>query len=214
MQSLSISSSTKRILCIGAHVDDIEIGCGGFLLRMLAERNDLEVVWAIATADEIRKAEAHESSEKFLADAMTRKLHFFDLPDGYLPYVGQETKKAMFDLQQQFTPDLVFTHRLEDRHQDHRLLAELTWNTYRNQIILEYEIPKYEGDLGQPNVFAPLSQEACERKIEYLQTCFNSQQDKPWFAPETFWAMLRLRGLEAKSDSHLAEAFTARKLVL
>lgn len=213
MQALSLPLSVRRILCIGAHVDDIEIGCGGFLLRLLRERNDIEVMWAIATADEQRKQEAYKSAKHFLAQAEHYQLCFFDLPDGYLPYSGDQTKKAMFALREQFTPDLVLTHRIEDRHQDHRLLAELTWNTYRNHLIFEYEIPKYEGDLGHPNVFIPLTKSDCERKIELLQICFGSQHDKGWFEPETFWALLRLRGLEAKSETHLAEAFTSRKMI-
>lgn len=207
-------SNIQRILCVGAHVDDIEIGCGGSLLRMLAEHSGIAVRWVVATSNPERRDEAAHSAREFLRDARSQHLDCWDFADGYLPYVGAQVKDAFFDLRRDFNPDLVFTHRLEDRHQDHRLLAELTWNTFRDQLILEYEIPKYEGDLGHPNLFIGLSEAICQRKAELLNRCFASQRDKPWFDQDTFWALMRLRGLESKSVSRFAEAFTARKLFL
>lgn len=206
--------NVRRILCIGAHVDDIEIGCGGTLLRLLEENPGIEVHWVVATSNPSRKAEAERSAERFLRNAASYQLTVLDFQDGYLPYIGAPVKDAFFEIQKAIEPDVVFTHRLEDRHQDHRMLAELTWNTFRAHPILEYEIPKYEGDLGNPNLFVSLSKEVAERKIELLMDCFETQTAKPWFEAGTFEALLRIRGLEAKAESNMAEAFTARKLVL
>lgn len=204
--------SIKRVLCLGAHADDIEIGCGGTLLRLLEDQPGLSVLWVVATGNEVRQREARRSAERFLHRAEHFDVHLWGLQDGYLPYLGRAVKDAFFELRTAFTPDLIFTHRLEDRHQDHRLLAELTWNTFRDHLILEYEIPKYEGDLAQPNLLVPLSPSICEQKIELLLECFPSQTEKPWFQADTFRALHVLRGLEANADSGLAEAFTARKL--
>ena len=213
-------SNVEHILCIGAHGDDVEIGCGGTLLRLIAQRQaddqDVHVHWFIATSNETRGPEIKESANKFLDRSTSFNLSCQDFRDGFLPYMGTQVKESLFELRDAlpWKPDLIFTHRLEDRHQDHRLLAELTWNTFRNHCILEYEIPKYEGDLGQPNFFVPLTQSLAARKVELLQECFPSQLDKPWFKPETFWSLLRIRGIESGSGSPFAEAFTARKLVV
>jgi len=209
-----VPDQLDRILCLGAHADDIEIGCGGTLLRLLDERPELEICWVVFAADGERAAEARDSAERFLHGAAEKEIRVEGFRDTFFPYQGEQIKEYFCQLGRHFWPDLVFTHRLEDRHQDHRLLAELTWNTFRNHLVLEYEIPKYEGDLGQPNLFVPLREEICRQKIDALHEAFASQREKPWFTPDTFWSLLRIRGLECHSKSRYAEAFTARKLVV
>jgi LmbE family N-acetylglucosaminyl deacetylase len=203
-----------RVLALGAHADDIEIGCGGTVLRLLAEHPDLEVDWVVLSGDGERAAEAAESAAAFLQGAAAARIAVERFRDGFFPYTGAEVKEYFEGLKSRVSPDLVLTHRLEDRHQDHRLVAELTWNTFRDHLILEYEIPKYEGDLGQPNLFVPLERAHCERKVELLRKHFPSQAGRDWFADQTFWSLLRLRGLESRAPSTFAEAFHARKLVL
>jgi LmbE family N-acetylglucosaminyl deacetylase len=203
-----------RVLAIGAHADDIEIGCGGTLLRLVGERRDLAVDWVVLSGDGDRSTEAADSATAFLDGALERRISVERFRDGFLPYDGAAVKERFERLKTEVTPDLVLTHHLEDRHQDHRLVAELTWNTFRDHLILEYEIPKYEGDLGHPNLFVPLATEVCERKVELLRKGFPSQAGRDWFTDDTFWAVLRLRGLESRSPTRYAEAFHARKLVL
>jgi len=202
------------ILCLGAHADDIEIGCGGTLLELLRRRPGLAVHWVVFSASGQRAVEARRSAELFLRDAGQRQIMLAEFRDTYFPFQGAEIKDYFEQIKQAVRPELVFTHRREDLHQDHRLLAELTWCGFRNHVILEYEIPKYEGDLGAPNCFVPLPEEACQQKIAHLLTAFPSQQSKPWFTDDTFQALLRLRGLECNSPTRFAEAFTARKLCL
>jgi LmbE family N-acetylglucosaminyl deacetylase len=205
----------RTILCLGAHADDIEIGCGGTLLTLLAAHPSLRVHWVVLSADERRADEARQSALRFLgAAADESRIQVAGFRDTFFPYQGAEIKEYFRALPAQVEPDLIFTHRREDLHQDHRLVAELTWNTFRRHLILEYEIPKYEGDLGQPNVFVPLSEAAARTKVELLLQAFPSQQAKSWFAAETFWALLRLRGLEAGPPHPFAEAFHGRKLTL
>jgi LmbE family N-acetylglucosaminyl deacetylase len=203
-----------RVLAVGAHADDIEIGCGGTILRLVAEHRGLTVDWVVLSGTGDRGAEAADSAAAFLDGAAERRVVVERFRDGFFPYDGAAVKERFERLKAEVDPDVVFTHRLEDRHQDHRLVAELTWNTFRDHLILEYEIPKYEGDLGQPNLFVPLAAELCERKVELLRKGFPSQAGRDWFTDDTFWAQLRLRGLESRSPSRYAEAFGARKLVL
>ena len=203
-----------RVLAIGAHADDIEIGCGGTILRLVGEHRDLTVDWVVLSGDGDRADEAGDSAAAFLAGAARRQVTVERFRDGFLPYDGGAVKELFERLKSRVDPDLILTHRLEDRHQDHRLVSELTWNTWRDHLILEYEIPKYEGDLGQPNLFVPLAAEVCERKVELLRKGFPSQAGRYWFTDDTFWSLLRLRGLESRSPSRYAEAFTARKLTL
>jgi LmbE family N-acetylglucosaminyl deacetylase len=203
-----------RVLAIGAHADDIEIGCGGTILRLVSEHRDLAVDWVVLSGDADRGAEATESASAFLDGVADKRVVVERFRDGFLPYDGGAVKEVFERLKSEVAPDVVFTHRLEDRHQDHRLVAELTWNTFRDHLVLEYEIPKYEGDLGHPNLFVPLAAELCERKVELLRKGFPSQAGRDWFTDDTFWALLRLRGLESRSPSRYAEAFGARKLVL
>lgn len=205
--------SIERVLCIGAHADDIEIGCGGTLLRLLEAQPDICVDWLVVTSDEVRAAEAEASAAAFAERARELKFVAWDFKDGFLPYLGGEVKEAFREFQTKCQPDLVFTHRLEDRHQDHRFLAEMTWNSFRDQLILEYEIPKFEGDLGQPNWFVTLAEQTAERKVSLLEEHFLSQSEKPWFSGQTFESLMRIRGVECKSPSGLAEAFTVRKAV-
>jgi LmbE family N-acetylglucosaminyl deacetylase len=203
-----------RLMCIGAHSDDLEIGCGGTLLSLLGGPTPVEVTWVVLSAEGGRAAEARRSAGALLRRAASVEVVLGGFRDGYFP-TQQEQVKGLFESLKSLGPvDLVFTHRLEDRHQDHRLAAELSWNTWRDQLILEYEIPKYEGDLGQPNLFVPLAASAMRRKAAHLIRHFGSQRSKDWFTAENFAALARLRGLECRSPSGFAEAFHARKAVL
>jgi len=207
--------SPLKVLCLGAHSDDIEIGCGGTILRLLSASTNVEVVWVVfgVSNNAEREKEARNSAALFLANARTSEVIVGDFRDGFLPFDGARAK----DFIERFKavePDLILTHSRKDAHQDHRLIAELTWNTFRNHFILEYEIPKYDGDLGQPNVFVPLEREICERKIQCLMDAFATQRSKQWFERETFLALMRLRGMECIAPSGYAEAFYSRKLVL
>ena len=204
----------RRVLCLGCHADDIEIGCGGTLLRLLHEHPGLEVWWVVLSGEPERAEEARRSAAAWLAAAGQRQFLCGDFRDRYFPAQWAQIKEFVHDIAAKFDPDLLFTHRRDDAHQDHRLLGELTWNAFRNHLIWEYEIPKYEGDLGQPNVFVALEEAICRRKIELLHDAFASQQGKSWFTPDAFWAVLRLRGLECNSPSRFAEGFYARKTLI
>lgn len=203
-----------RVLALGAHPDDIEIGCGGTLLRLIAEHPGLAVHWVVLSGEGGRAAEAADSAAAFLQGAGSSTVEVERFRDGFFPYSGAEVKSFFEGLKSRVSPDLILAPRLEDRHQDHRLVAELAWNTFRDHLILEYEIPKYEGDLGQPNLFVPLEREQVERKVELLLKHFPSQANRTWFSEDTFLAILRLRGVESNAPTRLAEAFTARKLVV
>jgi LmbE family N-acetylglucosaminyl deacetylase len=207
-------SNAKSVLCIGAHPDDIEIGCGGTLLAILESNPNLRLDWVVMGCNESRKAEAQSAFKAWTNGRENCFSHLFDFEDTFFPSQIVEIKRAMHNLSTSMQPDIVFTHRREDFHQDHRKLAEVTWNTFRGHLILEYEIPKYEGDLGNPNVFVPLSNDMATRKSELLMNHFPSQHTKPWYRKETFEAIMRLRGVEAKSTSGYAEAFHGRKLWL
>jgi LmbE family N-acetylglucosaminyl deacetylase len=201
-------------LVIGAHPDDIEIGAGGTILRLAAEGQLAAVRWVVLSADGARADEARGSAEAFLAAVPERTITVLGLKDGYFPYIGSEVKDVFEELKSGADPDLILTHRQTDAHQDHRLVAELTWNTFRDHMILEYDIPKYDGDLGPANVFLDLPEDVVARKIGLLMTGFPSQRDRHWFTEETFRAMLRLRGIECRAASGYAEGYSARKLVL
>jgi LmbE family N-acetylglucosaminyl deacetylase len=203
----------RSVLAVGAHCDDIEIGCGGTLLRLIEEHHPLSVHWLVLSGTPPRADEAAASAAAFLS-GIDSQVVVRDFRDGFFPWSGYEIKEVFEELKDAVTPDVVFTHRREDAHQDHRLVAELTWNTFRNHLIVEYEIPKYEGDLGAPNLFVPLSAPTCSRKIELILKHFPSQRSRQWFDSETFWSVLRLRGLESNSPTKYAEGFSCRKLVL
>ena len=206
--------SLRHVLCLGAHADDIEIGCGGTILSLIAARPDVQITWIVLCGDERRAHEARASCEAFGQGASRVEFIQQNFQDAYLPTQWQSLKGFIQQLAVRIQPDLTFTHRREDRHQDHRVVAELTWNAFRGRTILEYEIPKWEGDLGQPNLYVPLPAEIVERKTAALMQHFPSQADKPWFDRETFMGLARLRGLEANSPTRFAEAFHASKLVI
>jgi LmbE family N-acetylglucosaminyl deacetylase len=214
MLGLSPAEAPRRVLAIGCHADDIEIGCGGTLLTLLASNPTLEVDWVVLAAPGHRSEEARASAQAFMAGARNVRIDVYEFRDGFLPYVGGEVKQVFEDLKGRVDPQIVFTHAGYDFHQDHRLACELTWNTFRNHLILEYEIPKYDGDLGRPNVFVALEEEIVERKLALLEEHFPSQAGKHWFDRETFLGLMRLRGMEAAARGRYAEAFTGRKVVL
>jgi len=207
------SPDPLRILCLGAHADDIEIGCGGTLLRLLSEHPGSVVRYVVFSATAEREREARASAAELLAAAGERAVDVHTFRESYFPWVGAEIKDA-FEALKPFAPNLVFTHHRGDLHQDHATIAGLTWNTFRDHAILEYEIPKYEGDLGSPNVYVPLDDEVARRKVEQILRHFPSQASRPWFRAGTFEAVLRLRGIECNSASGLAEAFHGRKILL
>jgi len=208
------SGSAYRVLCLGAHSDDIEIGCGGTVLALLERHDNVVVRWIVFSASQERASEARTSASTFLEHAHEREVAVRNFRDGFFPFMGGEIKDEFEALKREFSPDLVFTHYRDDRHQDHRLISDVTWNTFRNHLILEYEIPKYDGDFGAPNLFVALEKSACSRKIQIIIDSFKSQSQKQWFDEETFLAILRLRGMEANSPTRYAEAFYCRKAVL
>jgi LmbE family N-acetylglucosaminyl deacetylase len=216
MLSLSLgrpNDAPVRVLCLGAHSDDIEIGCGGTILALLEQHVNVSVRWVVFSALGARAQEARDSAHMFLARAHESTVELKDFRDGFFPFRGEQIKDE-FEALKPFQPDLVFTHYRDDRHQDHRLISDLTWNTFRDHLILEYEIPKYDGDLGAPNLFMPLNESICNRKIAILLESFRSQLQRQWFDTQTFLAILRLRGMEANSPTRFAEAFYCRKAVL
>jgi LmbE family N-acetylglucosaminyl deacetylase len=211
-----IKSGSKplSILCLGCHSDDIEIGCGGTILRLIEEHPNCMFHWAVFSAIGARRDEAQRGAELFVGSERLEHLLLKDFRDGFMPFVGSEIKAGFEEMKLAISPDIIFTHNRKDAHQDHRLLSELTWNTFRNHFILEYEIPKYDGDLGQPSVFVPLKREVCETKVRHLMDVFESQRAKAWFEESTFLSLMRLRGMECNAPSGYAEAFYCRKLVL
>ena len=204
----------KRVLCIGAHSDDIEIGCGGTILRLLDGPDAIEVYWLVLSANAVRAREAQRSARAFLGRARKRTIVVKTFRDGFLPYLGPPVKECFEELKQVFAPDIIFTHCRHDLHQDHRLVCELTWNTFRDHLILEYEVPKYDADLRAPNFFVPLSGAICRKKVKWLMRFFGTQQNRQWFSEDLFLGLMRLRGVEAASPTRFAEAFYCRKLLL
>lgn len=204
----------RTVLCLGAHADDIEIGCGGTLLRLRAENPGLEVHWVVLSAAGERCGEALNSAGSLLGATDSLHVQVTDFRETFFPSICDKIKAFIAQLTTTTAPDLIFTHWRDDLHQDHRTVSDLTWQTFRNHHIVEYEVPKWDGDMGRPNLFVPLSRGVCERKIDHLLQAFPTQTAKDWFDPEVFWALLRLRGMEAHSPSGYAEAFHCRKLVL
>lgn len=207
-------SGRFQILCLGCHADDIEIGCGGAILRLAEQYPDAEFHWVVFSGCAVRRAEAQRAAELFAGSSALRGPLLKTFPDGFMPFVATEVKDFFEQMKRTVSPDLIFTHNRQDAHQDHRLIAELTWNTFRDHFILEYEIPKYDGDLGQPSLFVPLSEKICQKKVCYLMEAFSSQRDKRWFEERTFLSLMRLRGMECNAASGYAEAFYCRKIVL
>jgi len=199
---------------IGAHCDDIEIGMGGTLLEWIGGGTAIDVDWFVLTSTPERATEARAAAAAFLDGAVGARVTIHAFRDGFLPYDGPAVKEAFEDLKARVEPDVIFTHSRDDRHQDHRTVSDLTWNTFRNHLVLEYEIPKYDGDLGQPNAYAEVSAEHAHRKYEHLRRHYVSQADRDWFSESTFMGLMRIRGIEMRSGSGYAEGFTARKATL
>lgn len=218
MLKLSFASqgqeTLRQVLCLGAHSDDIEIGCGGTILRLTEEFPDLHVYWVVLSANGERREEALASANAFLQSVKQKTILMENFRDTFFPYIGAEIKEFFRWLGKEVSPDLILTHYRQDLHQDHRLVSDLTWNAFRNHFILEYEIPKYDGDIGNPNCFVHLSESICNQKIDFLFDNFPSQKDKSWFCRDVFLSLLRLRGVESNSPSKYAEAFYCRKMVL
>jgi LmbE family N-acetylglucosaminyl deacetylase len=212
--NVSAIESPRRVLAIGCHADDIEIGCGGTLLTLTRADPEIDVYWLVLAAPGPRGDEARASAAAFLSGVKSSRVEVHDFRDGFLPYIGAEVKDVFESLKARVDPQIVFTHAGYDFHQDHRLACELTWNTFRNHLVLEYEIPKVDGDLGRPNVFVPLTTAIAEEKLSLIERHFPSQSGKHWFDRDTFLGLMRLRGLEAVAPERYAEAFTCRKLSL
>jgi LmbE family N-acetylglucosaminyl deacetylase len=217
MQTLGGLDATRtrfRVLCVGAHSDDIEIGCGALLLRLIQRMPRLHVDWVVLSATATRATEARQSARLFLKGAHTSRVRLHRFRDGFFPYQGAALKRAFEQMKRGPAPDLILTHYRDDRHQDHRVVSDLTWNTFRDHWILEYEIPKYDGDMGSPNLFVAVDERTCLQKIGHLERAFGSQRDKHWFTAETFKGLMRLRGMECRAPGGYAEAFYSRKAVL
>jgi LmbE family N-acetylglucosaminyl deacetylase len=202
------------ILCLGAHSDDIEIGAGATLLSLLERDRRLKVRWCVLSGSSEREKEARASAADFLLEAAEAQIEVLAFPDGFFPQHSDTIKAWFEELKERVDPDIILTHYREDAHQDHRQVCHLTWNTFRDHCILEYEIPKWDGDLGQPNLYVPITAGVTERKIELLMRHFGSQRSKQWFDADTFRGLARLRGMECRAPERYAEAFFARKLSL
>ena len=213
MIKLSIDKrSPLKILLLGAHCDDIEIGCGSTLSKILDEHPAAEIFWAVFSSNPTRKLEAENSAKDYLKNHSRSTIEINNFRNGFFPYVAIEIKEYFETIKSRFEPDIIFTHYTEDKHQDHRTIAELSWNTFRNHAIFQYEIAKYDGDLVTPNFYSILDDEYVEKKIDLLMKHFSSQTDKHWFTKDLFESLMRLRGVECASESGFAEGFHARKL--
>jgi LmbE family N-acetylglucosaminyl deacetylase len=200
-----------RILCVGAHCDDIEIGCAGALQVLLQRRPNAIVDWVVLSGTPVRRKEARKSMMRLIRPRQRGVLEFGEFPDGRFPAHYDAIKELFESLKRLPSPDLVFCHERADRHQDHRIVNEMVWNTFRNQLVLEYEIPKWDGGLGEPNLYVPVSASQLRKKVKFLLAAYASQRTRDWFASETFFALARLRGIECRAPSGYAEAFYARK---
>jgi LmbE family N-acetylglucosaminyl deacetylase len=203
-----------NLLCIGAHSDDIEIGCGGTLLRLLAEVPGSRVHWVVLSATDDREREARASAADFLLDAAEANVQVEHFRESYFPYAGADIKDFFETLKSSDGPDAIFTHHRHDEHQDHRTVAQFTWNTFRDHLIFEFEIAKYEGDLGHPNLYVPLPAALAARKVELLMQHFGSQHRRSWFQPRTFMGVMAVRGVECNAPDGSAEAFHVRKMIV
>jgi LmbE family N-acetylglucosaminyl deacetylase len=204
----------KTVLCLGAHADDIEIGCGGTILKLARDHPRLHIFWIVFSAEGVRSREARRSASAFLRGVARKRIIIKQFRNGFFPFEGARIKDYFERLKTLCEPDIVFSHYRDDRHQDHRVLSDLTWNTFRDHLILEYEIPKYDGDLGGPNLFFPLDETTCKTKVALLKRHFRTQADKHWFTDDVFLSLLRLRGVECASAARYAEAYYCRKLAL
>jgi len=204
--------AVREVLCLGAHSDDIEIGCGGTILELLATNRGVRVTWVVFSGDARREAEARRAARRFLKDARSSEVFVLKHRDGFFPSQTTDIKEFFEELKRTTRPDVIFTHYRHDRHQDHRTISDLAWNTFRNHLVLEYEIPKYDGDLGIPNVFVPVSRRFARRKVNDICSMFETQQGQHWFTPDLFFGLMRVRGIECGAE--YAEAFHARKAVV
>jgi LmbE family N-acetylglucosaminyl deacetylase len=211
---LPVAERPAQVLVLGAHADDIEIGCGGTILTLASADPPPAFHWVVFSADDEREQEARRGAGLFLRGACRQEVLVKRFRDGFFPYAGAEIKEYFEQLKRRVAPDLIFTHYRGDRHQDHRVISELTWNTFRDHLILEYEVPKYDGDLGRPNCYVPLAESVCRAKAEYLEAAFPSQRSRRWFSADTFQGLMRVRGIEAGSAARFAEAFHLHKLVV
>jgi LmbE family N-acetylglucosaminyl deacetylase len=216
MRALQIVRPGERlsVLCLGAHSDDIEIGAGATILGWIAAGIALDIHWCVLSAAGARAAEAQASAKAFTAGAERVRIELLAFRDGFFPYDGGELKSWMEDLKARVRPNVVLTHRRDDAHQDHREVSGLTWNSFRDHLILEYEVPKWDGDMGRPNLYVPAEPAMLERKIELLLAHFGTQRSKDWFQPETFRSLARLRGMECRAPGGYAEGFHSRKATL
>ncbi|MBV9559037.1 MAG: PIG-L family deacetylase [Bradyrhizobium sp.] len=216
MRALQIAGRGERlsVLCLGAHSDDIEIGAGGTLLGWLDQGIRLDVHWCVLSGVDERGREARASAADFLAEAAARTIEIKSFRDGFFPEQGEEIKIWFETLKSRVNPDVILAHRQDDAHQDHRQVNRLVWNTFRDHLVLEYEIPKWDGDIGRPNFYVPVPASIMKRKVDLLMAHFGSQRSKQWFDPETFFGLARLRGMECRASERYAEAFVARKLSL
>jgi LmbE family N-acetylglucosaminyl deacetylase len=203
-----------EVLCLGAHSDDLEIGCGGTILTLLSGVSPVHVHWVVLGASGHRGNEARESARRFLSGAQSAEVEVKEFRDSFFPYIGGEIKEYFEELKHTVSPDLVFTHCRHDLHQDHRLVSELTWNTFRNHIILEYEIIKYDADLGSPNFFVHVTEERARKKVKHILDVFKTQGSRSWFTETAFMSIMRIRGLESNAPGSYAEGFYCRKLVI
>jgi LmbE family N-acetylglucosaminyl deacetylase len=203
-----------RILCLGAHSDDIEIGCGGTILKLLSSNPAVNVHWVVLGAAGEREKESRASAERFLVGAAGREIVIKGFRDSFFPYIGAEIKEYFEEIKKLVSPDVIFTHFRHDLHQDHRLVSELTWNTFRDHLILEYEILKYDGDLGTPNVFVHLEETHARAKVKHILDVFKTQGSRSWFTKSAFMAIMRIRGVESNSPAGFAETFYCRKAVI
>ena len=208
------SDTPLRVLCLGAHSDDIEIGCGGTIRRLLEGKTPVHIEWVVFSGTPIRAGEARKSARALSKGAHSFRIATKRFRDGFFPSQMARIKEEFERLKRRPSPDLVFCPWRQDAHQDHRLLGELTWNTFRDHLILEYEIPKYDGDMASPNLYVPLDKKTCQTKVDHIRKAFRSQADNQWFLDDTFWSLLRIRGIECNAPSGYAEGFYARKVCL
>lgn len=216
MTPLKLPAAGERlaVLCLGAHSDDIEIGAGGTLMQWIATGAKLDVVWCVLSARGEREDEARRSAAAFLSGAASTRIEVMNFKDGFFPAESEQIKGWFEALKLRVQPGLILTHRRDDAHQDHREVCRHTWSTFRDHLVLEYEIPKWDGDLGRPNLYVPLGASVLERKMDLLLAHFGSQRSKDWFDRDTFAGLARLRGMECRAPERYAEAFFANKLVL
>lgn len=203
-----------KILCLGAHPDDIEIGCGGTVLKLIKAAPQAQFRWVVFSGNSLRQSEALKSASAFLEGIVSEQIDVHNFKESYFPFIGAEIKDCFEKIKTEYDPDIILTHCANDAHQDHTMISKLTWNTFRNHLIIEYEIPKYDGDLGTPNLFVHLDEPTTQRKITILCEIFQTQKKKTWFSQETFRSIMRIRGVESNSPTNYAEAFYCRKIVI